>query len=156
MRIRPATVEDAAELSRLRWDFRAEAGTPATRARSAFDDEMRAFVRDALAGGTPWRAWVAEDGGRLVGCVWLQLVGKVPHPGRSRAERPVAYLTNMYVEPRRRGAGLGRRLLDAAVAFARDRGLDGVALWASERSTPFYERAGFEPGRWRWLEIEGD
>jgi GNAT superfamily N-acetyltransferase len=62
----------------------------------------------------------------------------------------------MYVEPRRRGGGLGRRLLDAAVAFARDRGVDGVALWASERSKPFYERAGFEPGRWRWLEIEGD
>jgi GNAT superfamily N-acetyltransferase len=62
----------------------------------------------------------------------------------------------MYVEPELRNAGLGRALLGAAVAFARERGVDGVALWSSERSTPFYERAGFEPGRWRWLEVDGD
>jgi GNAT superfamily N-acetyltransferase len=99
---------------------------------------------------------VADDRGRLVGSVWLQLVEKVPHPGRARRERPIAYVTSMYVEPARRDEGLGRELLDVAVAFAREAGADGVLLWPSERSLPFYERAGFESGPWRWLEIEGD
>jgi GNAT superfamily N-acetyltransferase len=99
---------------------------------------------------------VADDGGRLVGCVWLQLVEKVPHPSRRRWERPVAYVTNMYVETDRRGEGLGRDLLDAATTFARERGADGILLWPSERAVPFYRRAGFEPGAWLWSEIEGD
>jgi GNAT superfamily N-acetyltransferase len=154
-RIRPATPGDAAELSRLRWEFRIEVGTPATRSREEFDDEMESFAREVLAGGR-WRAWVADDGERLLGCVWLELVEKVPHPSRARHERPIAYVTNMYVEPGRRDEGLGRELLDVAVAYAREAGADGVLLWPSERSRPFYERAGFESGPWRWLELEGD
>lgn len=156
VRIRPATADDAPELSRLRWDFRIEAGTPATRTAEAFEAEMLEFVRHVLGEGRAWRAWVAEDDGRLVGCVWLQLVEKVPHPGRRRWERPVAYVTNMYVERERRNAGLGRHLLDVAAAFARERGVDGILLWPSDRSVPFYRRSGFEPGPWLWSEVEGD
>lgn len=154
--IRAATLADAEELARLRWEFRVEHGSPETTTYDAFVEEFRAFVHDVLAEGTPWRAWVAEDEGRLVGQVWVQLVEKVPHPGRRRWERPVAYLTNMYVEPSLRGGGLGRVLLDEAVAFAREHGVDGVALWPSERSTTFYRRAGFEPEGWLWLHLDGD
>ena len=152
--IRSASADDADELARLRWEFRIEAGTPASLGREAFDAEMRAFVEDALAGDA-WRAWAAEDDGRLVGCVWLHLVEKVPHPGRARWERPLAYVTNMFVEPGRRNAGLGGALLDAALAFARERNVDGVFLWPGGRSRPFYERAGFGAGL-LWLEIGGD
>jgi GNAT superfamily N-acetyltransferase len=155
--IRPATTEDADELARLRWEFRIESGTPASLARDAFDAEMRAFVGSALADGAPWRAWVVADDDRLVGCVWLHLVEKVPHPGRARWERPIAYVTSMYVEPERRNGGLGRELIDAAIGFARAREVDGVVLWPSPRSRPFYERAGFGgQGGPLWLGIAGD
>ena len=155
--IRPAAIEDADELARLRWEFRLESKTPATRAREAFVEEMREFVADVLADGTAWRAWVAERDGRLVGCVWLQLVERVPHPSLERRERPIAYVTNMYVEPALRNAGLGRELLEVAIGFARDRGGAGVVLWPSPRSVPFYERAGFRnEGGPLWLEVAGD
>ncbi len=155
--IRVATVADTEELARLRWEFRIEDGTPPGLDRARFDQEMRSFVADALAEGGAWRVWVAEDGGRLVGCVWLQLVEKVPHPNRARWQRPIAYVTNMYLEPERRGAGLGRELLDVAVAFAGSKEADGVLLWPSPRSVSFYERAGFGPGgAWMWLGIAGD
>jgi GNAT superfamily N-acetyltransferase len=63
----------------------------------------------------------------------------------------------MYVEPDRRDAGLGRELLEAALAFARARNVDGVVLWPSPRSRPFYARAGFgTDGGPLWLEIGGD
>jgi GNAT superfamily N-acetyltransferase len=125
--------------------------------RRAFVKEIRAFVADVLTDGRPWRAWVAEDANRLVGCVWLQLVERVPHPSRERWERPLAYVTNMYVEPDRRSAGLGRGLLEAAIAFAREREVGGILLWPSRRSVPFYERAGFgRAGAGLWLEIAGD
>ena len=153
--IRDAALQDADELARLRWEFRIEAGTPATRDHDEFLREFRSFATEAFADGAPWRVWVAEDDGRLVGCTWLQLVHKVPHPSRTLAERPVAYVTNMYVDPGHRNSGLGRELLDRAVEFAREREVDGVLLWPSERSRPFYERAGFGPG-WLWLDVAGD
>jgi GNAT superfamily N-acetyltransferase len=153
--IRPARLDDADELARLRWEFRIEFGTPATRDYAEFLHEFRSFATDAFADGAQWRAWVAEEGGRLVGCAWLQLVNKVPHPSRTLAERPIAYVTNMYVDPAHRNSGLGRRLLDLAIEFAREREVDGVMLWPSERSRPFYERAGFGPG-WLWLDLAGD
>ena len=153
--IREATIEDADELARLRWEFRIEAGTPATRDYDGFLGEFRSFATEALADAAPWRAWVAEDEGRLVGCTWLQLVHKVPHPSRTLAERPVAYVTNMYVDADHRNLGLGRELLDRAIEFARGREVDGVVLWPSERSRPFYERAGFGPEP-LWLPLAGD
>jgi GNAT superfamily N-acetyltransferase len=151
-------VTDAEELAQMRWAFRVESGTPASRDREALVAEMRKFVTDVLADGTPWRAWVAEGEGRLVGSVWLQLVERVPHPNLARWERPIAYVTNMYVEPGLRSAGMGRELLDVALDFVRERGVDGVVLWPSQRSRPFYERAGFRglPDGPLWLEIAGD
>ncbi len=40
---------------------------------------------------------------------------------------------------------LGRRLLDSAVSYADDHDFARVVLSPSERSIPFYERAGFIP-----------
>ena len=141
--IRRATRGDAAELARLRWDFRVEHGTPASRTFEAFAEEFRAFTAEALADGTPWRAWVAEDDDRLVGCVWVQFVEKIPHPSRGRGERPIAYVTNVYVQPALRDEGLGARLLDAAVAEAREREASEAVVWPTPRSVSFYRRAGF-------------
>lgn len=144
--IRAATPDDADDLARLRWDFRVEHGTPVTRTFDAFAEEFRAFASDVLADGANWRAWVAEDDGRLVGCAWLQLVEKVPHPGRARWERPIAYVTNAYVEPGLRDAGLGARLLGAVMTFAREHEIAEAVVWPTPRSVSFYERAGFGTG----------
>lgn len=155
MLIRPATDEDTDELARMRWEFRIESGTPASRTYETFVEEFRAFARDAFADGASWRAWVAAADDRLVGCAWLRLIERVPHPNKTLDERPIAYVTNMFVEPSHRNAGLGRALLDRALEFAREREVDGVVLWPSDRSRPFYERAGFGPGP-LWIDVAGD
>jgi len=144
-RLRPATPDDADELARLRWAFRVEHGTPADRTFDDFLNEFRGFATDVLSESSPWRAWVAEDGDRLVGCVWFQLVEKVPHPSRRRWERPIGYVTNVYVEPDLRNGGLGARLMEEALAFAREREVAEVVVWPSPRSVSFYRRAGFGP-----------
>ncbi len=154
--IRAATIEDGSELARLRWDFRTEHGTPSTWSFDEFLSAFLGFVRDAL-GGSAWRAWVAERDARLVACVWLQLVERVPHPDLRRSERPIAYVTGMYVEPSVRSAGLGRRLLDEALAFARSVEAYGAILFPTEASRSFYGQAGFgEDGAPLHLPIAGD
>jgi len=144
--VRLATTDDTDELAHLRWDFRVEHGTPVDRSFEEFAEEFRAFANDVLADGARWRAWVAHERDRLVGCVWLQLVEKVPHPSRGRWERPIAYVTNVYVEPRLRDAGLGARLLDAALTFAREQRMSEAIVWPTPRSGSFYRRAGFGTG----------
>jgi ribosomal protein S18 acetylase RimI-like enzyme len=150
-----AVPDDWRELARLRWDFRLEHGTPASTTFERFAEEFQGFAEEALAGS--WRVWVADDGAALVGCVWLQLVEKVPHPSRGRWQRPLGYVTNMYVAPEQRNAGIGRRLLDEALGFASERGVDGVVVWPTDRSIPFYRRAGFDAaGAPLWLTSAGD
>ena len=56
------------------------------------------------------------------------------------------YLAELYVAPSRRGRGLGRALMDAALNLARERGADYIYLATSEDdevARALYERMGF-------------
>ena len=57
------------------------------------------------------------------------------------------YLAELYVVPQHRGHGLGRALMDAAIALARERGADYMDLGTSEDDTAaraLYESLGFD------------
>jgi ribosomal protein S18 acetylase RimI-like enzyme len=57
------------------------------------------------------------------------------------------YLAELYVVPDRRGQGLGRALMEAAIEFARSRGADYMDLGTSEDDTAaiaLYESLGFD------------
>jgi GNAT superfamily N-acetyltransferase len=82
------------------------------------------------------RLWVAEMEGRIVGSI--AIVGK---PNRQ------AQLRWFLVHPIARGCGLGRRLLNGALQFCRDRGFTSVCLWTvSDLDTAIhlYRSVGFE------------
>ena len=81
--------------------------------------------KTAMASGT---LLVAEDGGTIVG------FGDCGHQGVVRG---------LYLHPDRLGAGIGRRLLDALEAAARQRGITEMQLHSSLNAIPFYERAGY-------------
>lgn len=140
--IRPATPDDAVEIARLRWEFSLEERDP-TESREQFHGRMAEDVRRFLASGR-WSIWVAAESSepdRLLATLFLQRVEKVPRP----YPRPAAwgYVTNVYVDATWRNRGLGKAVLDVAIAAARAAGLDTLLLWPSSRAIPFYERAGF-------------
>jgi putative acetyltransferase len=79
---------------------------------------------------------IARDGETIVGCVALR-----PEDGG------VYELSKMTVDAGLRGHGIGRRLMDAAVARARALGATGLVLATNHRLTAaiaLYESAGFQ------------
>ena len=138
--VRLATPADAPALARMRYAFRAAHDDPAED-ETAFLERCSAWMGERLSVGGQWRAWVACEGDRVVGNLWLQLIEKLPNPV-PELERH-AYITNVYVDRAVRGGGAGRLLMEAALAFCRDSGVDSAILWPSARSRTLYARHGF-------------
>ena len=72
---------------------------------------------------------------------------RMPRPRRpTRPGRPSgATSRTVFVGADARNSGVGRQLLDAATAYAEEHGFARIVLSPSERSVPFYARAGFVP-----------
>ena len=136
--IRQATVQDAQALARLRWDFSDQTG----QRFETFAHEFDVFLQQALT-SSQWTIWVAEDRGKLQANIYIQLVQKVPRPGRPLAYW--GYVTNVYVEPFARNHGIGSQMLRTIRQWAQSQHIEFFVVWPSEESVWFYRRNGFVP-----------
>ena len=82
------------------------------------------------------RCWIAELNGERVGCVFV--VGREPD---------LAQLRCLLVEPKARGHGVGGKLVDACVEFARGAAYRKMMLWTNkglDSARKIYESVGFK------------
>lgn len=126
----------------MRWDDTWENETTSPPDDAGFADCFIAFVQHALA-GDDWAIWVAASNGSLVAHIYVHLIEMVPRPGH--LIRRWGYVSGVYTIPEARNRGIGSQLLSAVIEWAKGEGQEFLLLWPSERSVPFYERAGFKP-----------
>ncbi len=82
------------------------------------------------------RCWIAEMNGENVGCVMLV-----------KDKAAVARIRLLLVDPKARGLGLGARLIDESIKFARRAGYQKITLWTHSVLTAarhIYQQAGFK------------
>jgi len=139
IQVRRATAADTPALARLRYEFRADLAD-AAEPETTFVARCAPWMAERLANGT-WTAWVADNGGEVIGTAWLHLVEKVPNPVAEPEQH--GYITNCYVQQEHRGSGSGTALLRAALAECDARGCDAVILWPTPKSRTLYQRYGF-------------
>jgi len=129
---RLATVDDADVVARLLHDFNTEFDTPSPGA-----DVLARRLRRLLGGDSTF-AVLGGEPPIAVGLVTLRT--NVWYEGR------VALLDEMYVEPSRRGQGIGSEVIELVLATCRARAVDLVEINVDERDVDaqrFYERHGF-------------
>jgi ribosomal protein S18 acetylase RimI-like enzyme len=130
--VRRGEEADAGPIGRLLHDFNSEFGdfTPGP-------EPLAARIRDLLAAGeiTVLLGGAGPDGLALLRfrpALWTETLD--------------CYLEELYVVPERRGRGLGRALMDAAMALARRQGAAHMDLGTSEEdkvARALYESLGF-------------
>jgi ribosomal protein S18 acetylase RimI-like enzyme len=130
--VRRAAASDAADIGRLLHDFNAEFGDP-----TPGPQRLAERVRRLLAGG---------DTAVLLGGTGPAGLAVLRFRQALWSDAMECYLAELYVVPERRGHGLGRALMNAAIELARNEGADYMDLGTSEADVAaraLYESLGF-------------
>lgn len=143
MNIRLAKEKDIDQLIKMRWDFTLEHDVTNKIVETSyekFEQECMFFLKEAVS-GNKWFIWVAEEAGVIASHIYIELIQKVPRPGR--VTYPFAYMTNVYTNPEFRNKGIGSKLLSKIHEWVKENHYEFIIVWPSEDSINYYKKNGY-------------
>jgi GNAT superfamily N-acetyltransferase len=109
--------------------------------RSVAGIDIESIFREMREAPGVYQNWVAVEGERVIGFLSLMFYKTLFHDGGT------AQINELIVERDRRGAGVGRLLIERAVAEARRRGMDEIEVGTEKGNAAaqrFYRKNGFD------------
>jgi GNAT superfamily N-acetyltransferase len=137
--VREAGAEDLPRLVRLLDQLRADSSQPDRPPEELTEGHFEALRQ--MYSSLYCSLLVAEVDGQICGTCALTFIPNLNHAGR-----PWCVLENMVVDEGNRGAGIGKALIESAVAMARERNCYKISLTSNlkrDRAHRFYEAMGF-------------
>jgi len=133
--IRLAATDDLAAMTRLLQElFSVETDFD-------FDESKQRYGLQVLLDSPSAAVWVAEQHGRVVGMVTVQILISTAEGG------PSGLIEYLVVSPAYRRRGLGKALLNTAIKWSREQGATRTQLLADIRNIPaliFYRQQGWK------------
>lgn len=139
--VRLATLDDLDELVQMRWDFSTEDYGVSSVSFEEFHLICSEFLIKAIESEN-WYIWVAEVQENIVSHMYLQLIHKVPRPGKA-SDPYYGYVTNVYTRPAFRSQGIGTEIHVAMENWSKENEVEFLILWPSSTSVQFYEKNGY-------------
>ncbi|KGR76273.1 GNAT family N-acetyltransferase [Ureibacillus sinduriensis] len=141
MIIRLADSKDIDQLIKMRWDFTLEHNERKMNySYSEYEIEFRSFFKKAVTSGQ-WFVWVVEEAGKIVSHIYIELIQKVPRPGR--VTHPFVYMTNVYTVPEYRNMGVGSKLLNFINNWIKENEYEFVIVWPNIEAISYYQKNGY-------------
>lgn len=141
MDIRYAEKKDIKQLIKMRWDFTIEYDESKRNASYySFEKECQIFLENAM-NSCQWFIWVAEENEKVISHIYLELIQKVPRPGR--VTHPFAYMTNVFTIPEYRNKGVGSKMLKTINKWMKENNYEFVIVWPSDESIHYYKKNGY-------------
>jgi ribosomal protein S18 acetylase RimI-like enzyme len=139
---RRATTEDAGSITLHRKAMFADMRDAPETVLEEMGQNFEPWVRRMIA-NDKYAGWITSDGERAVGSAGLLILDWAPHFLDPRCDQR-GYILNVFVEPEYRVRGIAKALTVECMAEAKRRGIGVVALHASKKGQPVYEKLGFK------------
>jgi ribosomal protein S18 acetylase RimI-like enzyme len=138
---RRATPDDANLITRHRKAMFADMNSAPEAELDEMGGQFELWVKPMIADGK-YTGWIINAGDRDIASAGLLILDWPPHfldpHGTQRG-----YILNVFVEPEYRKRGLALDLTQECMAEAQRRGIRVIALHASKKGQPVYEKLGF-------------
>ena len=138
--VRLAAEEDVPRILELYRQLALTPGETEDQSNTSPDNYQRAFREITALPG--YALLVAEDGGEVIGSLALFIA-----PNLSHGARPWAIIENVIVDEAHRRCGVGRELMECALARAKEAGCCRISLDSNKSrdvAHRFYSAMGFE------------
>ena len=139
MIFRLADKNDAPTLAKMRWDFQTEFGDVPVCSEDEFIAHCSLFFSASVDNCFHW---IAQEGATIIGTVSVYHLRSIPKPNDLNPSW--GYLTNTYIIPAYRNQAIGSALMHHVKEWAKQKKMELLIAWPSEKSLNFYMREGFK------------